>query len=515
MRARTTRSLLAACAAALPLLAAPAAAQELARTVVAWPYDSGARANPAARTEVLVSETVHVQGAPWMRVFFGPVELAGDPAAGDAAFVRVTSHRDGAVQELDARHLREWRGSSAYFNGDTVQVELVAPPASGPSRLRLRAVSAGLPGVETICGADDRVPSSDPRVARSFPALCTAWLVDDCNHCMITAGHCAGGSLQVVQFDVPLSDAAGNVQHPPPEDQYAVDATSIQSSNGGVGDDWGYFGTFPNPNTGLHAFEAQGGFFELAADVPPSPGTVRITGHGTDSQPPEHNRVQQTDTGPFLVAVGAQLRFRVDLAGGNSGSPLIDEDTGVAIGVATHAACTSAGGYNIATGVNQAGWRAALADPRGVCGPAASTGPQAYCVGKFNSLGCFPYLTWEGEASASDPAPFRLVANDLIRDEWGFLVYGTSGRASLPFHNGTLCVKGPFTRVLPPKNSGSPGSGFCPGEIRRNFNKTIQAGADPLLTAGQLVQAQLVYRDPGVDAFGDGLTDAVEFVVCP
>ncbi len=144
--------------------------------------------------------------------------------------------------------------------------------------------------------------------------------------------------------------------------------------------------------------------------------------------------------------------------------------------------------------------------------PAGGVGIK-YCNGKFNSLFCLPFLTTSGSASATSTAPYIVTGNDILQDEFGFLLYSFTGRSNLSFHGGTLCIKAPIKRLLPPKSSGSPGTGFCPGELSTNFNKRIQSGADPSLTVGARVNAQYIYRDPA-DAFGDGLTDGVEFLIC-
>jgi V8-like Glu-specific endopeptidase len=43
------------------------------------------------------------------------------------------------------------------------------------------------------------------------------------------------------------------------------------------------------------------------------------------------------------------LRYRVDTEGGNSGSPVVDEATGMSISIHTNAGCTSGGGSNSGT----------------------------------------------------------------------------------------------------------------------------------------------------------------------
>ena len=142
------------------------------------------------------------------------------------------------------------------------------------------------------------------------------------------------------------------------------------------------------------------------------------------------------------------------------------------------------------------------------------TGAVTYCQGKLNSLGCVPFITTVNNPSVSSSAPFRILGNDIIPNEAGFVIYGTGGRLNLNFHGGKLCVKLPFTR-LPLKKSGNTFGPPCSGRLLFNFNHRIQTGFDPSLTAGQKVNAQWIFRDPTVDLFGDGLTNGVEFVIEP
>jgi len=172
-----------------------------------------------------------------------------------------------------------------------------------------------------------------------------------------------------MQFNVPLSNGNGSTVNPPPEDQYVVDPESVQQVNGGVGNDWGYFGCFPNSNTNLTAFQAQGDFYVLADAAPPVSGqNIRITGYGTVSFPvsPTWNQAQKTHAGPYFNKFGSTVQYKTDTTGGNSGSAVQDEFTGVAIGVHTHAGCESVGG-NQGTAVDNPGWQAALNNPQGVC----------------------------------------------------------------------------------------------------------------------------------------------------
>eukprot|EP01047_Picozoa_sp_COSAG01_P035885 COSAG01_NODE_2776_length_7094_cov_14.701930_2_plen_282_part_00 len=104
---------------------------------------------------------------------------------------------------------------------------------------------------------------------------CSGWLIQDpatsvCEGSnFLTAGHCgAPASGGTMQFNVPLSSPTGSINHPGPEDQYSVDPESVQSLNSGVGFDWMYMGCFPNSETGLTAYEAQGDAYELTTAVP-------------------------------------------------------------------------------------------------------------------------------------------------------------------------------------------------------------------------------------------------------
>lgn len=368
---RLTRPLFARFAALAALSLAPiVCAQEIlphevARRTQVLGLDSGPVAFEGGRETTVHQTLVRVDDAPWLRLYFSNATLA------PGAFVRVTSAKDGYSQTLDAAALQVWGNSTAYFNGDTLLVEIVARRA-GVNHLVISEAEVGMEPdrTDTICGTvDDRTQSNDPRQGRGMPIGCTAWLISDCARCFLTAGHCSTSSLQVIQFNVPNSLANGAVQNPPPSDQYSVDVSSKQFVNGGIGNDWGYFGVFRNTTTGLTPYEAMGHVaYSIAAAAPPATGqTFRITGYGTTSPANFLNQVQKTHTGAYVSVVGNTLRYSVDTTGGNSGSPVEDLTTGLAVGIHTHAGCTSTGGANQGTNIGIAALRTALLNPRGVC----------------------------------------------------------------------------------------------------------------------------------------------------
>ena len=364
-------------AACLSLLPAAVGAQDAVITPASPDFrtvdistDSGLIANDDGRGGIIYSEEIRVPKAEWIRLEFGKVVLSGEPDTINESMLVITSLGDGATQFLNARHVEEWQHTSAYFNGDAVRVEIVSAANTGPNRVEILSAAAGEPsgGIDdrSLCGVDDRVLSNYARDGRYLPLGCTAWIIG--NRCLLSAGHCVA-SGGVIEFNVPLSDSAGNIQHPGPEDQYAVDPASMQSYAGVIGDDWSYFGCFDNSNTGLSVYGAQGDLYDLAPAAPPVSGqTIRVSGYGstTSPVPNEWYLVQKTHTGPYFALSGTIIQYTVDTTGGNSGSAVLDESTGLAIGIHTNAGCDSVGG-NQGCAIHNAGLQTALANPLGVC----------------------------------------------------------------------------------------------------------------------------------------------------
>ncbi len=366
----------AALTASFAALVAPAVSQVEAPPSYTTPYtvDTGwveIADNGSTELELVESFQVIQAGSEWLRLSFEDVVLAGDPLAGNGAELRIFSGLDGGLQIMNAFEVERWQRSTAYFNGDTVQVEVWARPGTGSSRVVVDEIEVGVPPAfeaRSICGSlDDRILSSDPRSGRLLPVGCTAWLIQDCAGCFLTAGHCTG-NIQVVQFNVPLSLPNGTIQNPGPEDQYPVDQSSIQSNGGqGVGNDWAYFGTFANGTTNLTVTQAQGPGFVLSSPPPVGNATIRITGYGTTSPRDEESQVQQTHTGDLVTSTTTTVQYTADTTGGNSGSPVIWDQTGMAVGIHTHGGCSASGGQNSGTSFDRTELQNALASPQGIC----------------------------------------------------------------------------------------------------------------------------------------------------
>lgn len=311
-------------------LASQAMAQTkpLRQSILEYGLDTGLLDNVAARSRVVFEQTLDMGDVPWMRIEFATVRLTRQ------SHIILESLADGAVQTLNARNMARWGQTSAYFNGGLVQLTVVASQRSFDNRVRIERVQVGQwldPNVqERQCGpTDDRVSSTEPERGRLLAVGCTATIYDP-NSCLITAGHClASGSLvNVLEFNVPPSLADGTIQHPGPEDQYAVVASSRRFLSAGVGNDWGLFKVSPNSETGLMPFEAQGAHLTLADTTPDTPGLqLNIVGYGTDVGP--DNLTQQIADGPIVSLSRNQLAYEIDTEGGNSGSTVVSVSTRV------------------------------------------------------------------------------------------------------------------------------------------------------------------------------------------
>lgn len=312
-------------------------------------------------------------GAMWMRLHLEIGVLSGEYGDANATRLVLIGLEDNAVQVLDARDLQQWSMGSAYFNGDAIRLALYAAPGTGPSRVRVGSIEYGEPGFldRSICGTvDDRVLATDPASARLLPGYCTAWLVNDRAYGLLTAGHCDPTPGSVVQFNVPLSTIGGSMRHPPPEDQYVVDLSSVQTQSGSMstGNDWAYFGVFENPNTGLSPLAAQGSSYRTSPTIPPVDGRqFRVGGYGSVALPTPltSNYVYTSHVGEYVGFIGNGLRYLSDTTGGNSGSAVIDLATGLAVAIHTNGGCNSSGG-NKGTATKNPGLRTALASPLGM-----------------------------------------------------------------------------------------------------------------------------------------------------
>jgi hypothetical protein len=144
--------------------------------------------------------------------------------------------------------------------------------------------------------------------------------------------------------------------------------------------------------------------------------------------------------------------------------------------------------------------------------------PSMYCTPKVNSLGCAPLINYTGTPSASTGSGFVVTGAPVINNKSGLLFYGVTGRASLPFQGGTLCVKSPLRRTPHVISGGTPPPNNCTGVYAFDFN-TYASGAmggsplPELLVPGTTVDCQWWGRDPGyAPPNNTTLSNGLEFV---
>jgi hypothetical protein len=413
--------------------------------------ESGVCSNAAPMERVVFHRLIELpQATPWMRVHFAQATLA------PGSRVRLTALLDGEAQVLDGEHLRQWQNASAFFNGARLSLELIAAPHSTKNAVRIEKLWIGDPSYapeipENICGSgDDRLPSTHPAVGRllssGLTGACTAFLIaapsGGSDRCHLSAGHCFGNA-QVLQFNVPASTAACALVHPPVTSQYAVDWTQLIASANGIGDDYAVFRCFRNPTTNFTTYQAQGSAIALATSLPALGASVRLTGYGVDGsdQPGgaptscvclpasgtgTRHQVQQTEVGAFAGQSGTIARHQLDVCAGSSGSPLVDETSGLAIGIQTHGGCTdpASGASNAGTAITAPNLAAAI---QIVCG--GSGVPNDECIGAtVLSNGLNPLLSNVG-ATPSQGA--WSCGTNVTADVWHVYRAGCTGTLTI------------------------------------------------------------------------------------
>jgi hypothetical protein len=349
--------------------------------------------NSRAKAASVFRTSVQISNATWLRLEFGENNL------GKASYMVITSLEDGGKQRLDAKSIKQWYNSSAYFNGDAVDIELFTAPGdkdiyfemksavynerepSLPKRQKITADYCESATHHGICGNyDNRESSYDDAVGRlSFIqtdgdtiAYGTAFIAS--NGTYLSVGHNFvykdEEPPRFLEFNVPLSDDHGEPVFADPDDQYSVNLSTKVYHPSGDGEDWAVFECYPNSNTELLPVQVQEDFFRLSIDVS-DPDEFRVTGYGLDNCRPgdyypnyynEDSKTQQTSTGDSGGEFpgwqnNVYWKHYVDIMLGSSGSPLEVSDTHIAVGINASAGCP-----NIATSFNNIDLEEAIND---------------------------------------------------------------------------------------------------------------------------------------------------------
>lgn len=311
-------------------------------------FDSGRLRNNTGEPAVVFKREVRSAGVAWLRAYFSAIEL--EPGS----LLRITSLKDGQVQELDRFTARMWGWNSAYFNGDTIRIEVIAAPRTRANRVALGAL--GVPrasqanctdGPCGACNPDGRVPSNEDWSGRYLTGGCTASIYNG-NGCFVSAGHCwiGGGSALWFRNPPSLSDCTSQV--PSVQDQFPVLATNANGTP--CSPDW-RVGTIGPNSLGETHFQRYGSVHKpITTSLPPVSGAARIYGFGSSSNPVVNN-VQQLTLETLTGVNTSSLSYSGGTTtGGTSGSGVIHAftvggDAIVGINTCCGPACTGSASW--------------------------------------------------------------------------------------------------------------------------------------------------------------------------
>lgn len=187
-------------------------------------------------------------------------------------------------------------------------------------------MSYGQAKEKSLCGErDDRELSYKSFVGRMYhpdkETPCTATLIG--RSCVITAGHCFP-VFEAVEFDVPLSSQEGRMQRSLPENQFAIDKSSIELETPTGPEtshlDFAVMRLLPNKLTGLWPGDLFGhaelNFYSACPKT-----ELEIIGHGKKSSDPTINFVQTRGWGELQEVKKEKLAYyTVDTTVGDSGA---------------------------------------------------------------------------------------------------------------------------------------------------------------------------------------------------
>ncbi len=180
----------------------------------------------------------------FLRLYFAGTQL------GDGSYL-VLEGTDGNRQELRKQDLENWRYSSAYFNGQSVNVSLFAAPGdrntvtvsgvkiSGEptgSTQKARQAAQPKPTARQSAASSVTYPYAKAvgRFTNGSDSYGTGWIAP--NGAIVTSSYVYNSyvkdqSYDVIEFNVPPS-VGTTVQHPSPQDQYPVSTAPDQVKQG-------------------------------------------------------------------------------------------------------------------------------------------------------------------------------------------------------------------------------------------------------------------------------------------
>nr|WP_295926617.1 T9SS type A sorting domain-containing protein [uncultured Dyadobacter sp.] len=214
------------------LYCGPAVAQTVIPQSFHYQADTSGDNHPRFLTQVTWSNTA------FLRLYFKGTQLG-------KSSLLVLEGTDGARQELRSEDLDNWHYSSAYFNGQSVNVSLVAAPgdrntviissikvSSGPvgiagaaSRSKQAFADQQLSAARSVSSASDYpYAGAVGRFTNGSESHGTGWIAPNgaiVTSALIYSNYIENESYDVIEFNVPPSNGT-TVNHPSPQDQYPV-----------------------------------------------------------------------------------------------------------------------------------------------------------------------------------------------------------------------------------------------------------------------------------------------------
>ena len=267
------------------------------------PHSFRHQANPSDRDQLRFLTQVTQPNTTFLRLYFKGTQL------GEGSYL-VLEGTDGTRQELRKQDLENWHYSSAYFNGQSVNVSLFAAVGDRNtviiSGLKISSESTSLtnkarPAAETQPAARQAAAGASSvtypyakavgRFTNGSDSFGTGWIAP--NGAIVTSWSIyldkVANGYDLIEFNVPPS-VGTTVQHPGPEDQYPLAVLNPGNLEFHMlafknGDDpysagWALLEALPN-STGMRPGERQQEFFRIATN----PGNFTIDAKGEGGVP--------------------------------------------------------------------------------------------------------------------------------------------------------------------------------------------------------------------------------------
>ncbi len=284
------------------LLSVSAVAQKMVPHSFRYQADTSDR-DTSGRNQLRFLTQVTQPNTAFLRLYFKGTQL------GEGSYL-VLEGTDGSRQELRQQDLENWHYSSAYFNGQSVNISLFAAAGekitvrvselkitdeqAGPVRnARQAAGTLGTP-TPTLSSISANLTETYPyakavgRFTNGSISGSTGWIAP--NGAIVASDDAYNdheNSYDVIEFNVPPS-VGTTVLHPSPQDQYPLLIRALPHSDqlffkkdgtisAGGGNGWVIFDPQPN-GTGLRPGERQQEYFRIATN--PRNSTINEQGDG-------------------------------------------------------------------------------------------------------------------------------------------------------------------------------------------------------------------------------------------